>query len=146
MWLIKAIPSRTKCIDCCEQLHPTARHIQSFRNSTKESCGFMQVSHRADQTTITWLKGIREYSSAAGVDTKAKAATGSPGINAIRLRFSLLLGGFGEAGGSAPTLTVRRRTVSQAHANTEGSFRPRARRCVPENPLLGGLKTSKDRL
>lgn len=45
---------------------------QSLRNLTKGSCGFMEVSHRAHQRMIHWLKGIRECSSILAMVTKAR--------------------------------------------------------------------------
>lgn len=76
--LIKAIFSqRTKCIDSVNShiLQPST--VQSFRNLTKESCGFVEVSHRADQRLAAWFKGIREYSSSTGNTYMREATMGS---------------------------------------------------------------------
>lgn len=59
--LIKAIsPQKNKVYQLCEQSLLQPSTVQSFRNLTKESCGFVAVSHGADQRqTKDWPLGSR---------------------------------------------------------------------------------------
>lgn len=78
MWSNKSHFSKEQSVPTLVNSHilqPDA--VQSFRNPTKGSCGFVEVSHRADQRKITWLRGIREETSVTGNGYKRKAPTGT---------------------------------------------------------------------
>lgn len=50
--------------------------VQSFRNLTKESCGFAEAPHRADQKLAAWLERMRAHGSVTGNAHQRGAATG----------------------------------------------------------------------
>lgn len=110
---------------------------QSLRNLTKGSCGFMEVSHRAHQRMIHWLKGIRECSSILATVTKARQPLAarttpwemsySPGSPPSSSLPGQLHGGVGL---SAAILTTRAQGPGHVPAPALG---PQSQKCPPKS-------------